>query len=50
MIIAELSILSLIYNGNMENFNKIIDYIIEKFPKYKNFINNYFIAYKKYYF
>ena len=34
MIISDLSISSLTYKG-MENFNKIIDYIFEKFPYIK---------------
>ena len=37
----------LIYKGNIETFNNIIENIIFKFPKYSNFIRNYFVKNKK---
>ena len=41
IVITVLSVLPLTYKGNMENFNYKINEIIQKYPKYKNYINNY---------
>ena len=47
LIIKELGKIPLIYKGNIETFNNIIENIIFKFPKYNNFIRNYFVKNKK---
>lgn len=49
-IIKLLGKIPLIYKGDINIFNEYCDKIKEKFPKYTNYINNYFIKYKKPYF
>ena len=49
-IIKELSILPIIYNGDINIIIKTINKLKEKFPKYNNFLTNYFIENKLTYF
>ena len=48
-VLNELGIIPLIYKGSLDLFDKFIDNIIIKHPSYENFINDYFIQYKKKY-
>ena len=45
-----ISDLPFVYKGNYDNVKIIINDIIQKHPKYDNFLNNYFIKEKKEYF
>ena len=49
-IINILSKLPILYNGNMQYIQDILNTICEKYEKYNNFINNYFKIYKIPYF
>ena len=48
--INDLELIPLMYKGKMEVFNSLIDKIIKKYEKYTEFINEYFLKYKKVYF
>ena len=50
IILKILSELPFVYKGNYDNVTKIINDIIQKYPKYDNFLNNYFIKEKKQFF
>ena len=42
-VLYDLGIIPLLYGGNIDKFQKLINNIIEKYQNYENFINNYFI-------
>ena len=48
-VLNEIGLIPLVYNGNMEIFNEIVEDIKKRHPNYKDFINNYFIKNKKNY-
>ena len=50
ILIKELGKIPLIYKGNIEIFDDIIEKLIMKFPKYNNYILNYFVKNKKEFF
>ena len=47
IILKIISDLPFVYKGNYDNVTKIISEIIQKYPKYDSFLNNYFIKEKK---
>ena len=49
-LINDLGLIPLMYKGKMDLFNSLIDKIIKKYEKYADFINEYFMKYKKLYF
>ena len=46
----EISKIPLIYKGDMKSFDKLTDELKRKYPKFENYINNYFIKNKRRYF
>ena len=49
-VLNEIGIIPLIYKGNMNKFNDLINKIIDSHPDYEEFITDYFIKNKKIYF
>ena len=49
-VLNEIGIIPLIYKGDMNKFNDLINKIIESHPDYEEFIIDYFIKNKKIYF
>ena len=50
IIVDRLGLIPLLYKGDMKIFNQECDNLCKKYPRYHNFINNYFIKNKKEYF
>ena len=46
IIIQKLSSLPFIYKGDIKKIKNFINNIIEEYPKYTNFLNNYFMVNK----
>ena len=48
-VLNEIGLIPLVYNGNIDIFNEIVEVIKNRHPNYKEFINNYFVKNKKNY-
>lgn len=46
-VLNEIGLIPLVYNGNINIFNEIVEDIKNKHPYYKEFINNHFVKNKK---